>query len=121
MSNTYLFVNFHFSANDDGLNHISTISKRDLNKLSRICQISMQEAVHEIAGLDLVICLDYLTDVSLGKALYLQWKDDTSVNNKDLISSYRNRPLLEEHYLLEQYFYHIFCKNKFYVDSSTKR
>ncbi len=121
MSNMYLFVNFHFSANDDDLNHISTISKRALNKLSGSCQISKQESVHEIAGLDLVICLDYLTDVSLGKALYLRQKDDTSVNNKDLISSYRNRPLSEKHYPLEKCFYHIFCKNKFYVNSSTKR
>ena len=32
---------------------------------------STQEAVHEIADLDLVICSDYLTDVSLGGALYL--------------------------------------------------
>ena len=52
--------------------------------------MSIQEAMHEIAGLDLVICSDYLTDVSLGKGLYLQKDSDKSVDKKDLILSYQN-------------------------------
>ena len=56
---------------DSDLSHISAVTKESLNKLSGIRQVSIQEAIHEIAGLDLVVCSDYLTDVSLGKALYL--------------------------------------------------
>ena len=62
------------------------VTKRLLNKLSRSRQVSIQEAMHEIASLDLVICSNYLTDVSLGKALYLQKDSGKSVDMKDLIA-----------------------------------
>ena len=55
---------------DSDLSHISTVIKKPLNKLSGSRQVSVQEAMHEIAELDLVVCSDYLTDISLGKALY---------------------------------------------------
>ena len=44
--------------------------------------MSIQEAMNEIAGLDQVICLDYLTDVNLGKALDLQKDSDKSVDKR---------------------------------------
>ena len=53
------------------MNHISTITKKSLNKQCSSSLVGVQEAVYEIAGLDLVICSDYLTDVSLGRALFL--------------------------------------------------
>ena len=110
-----------FRAHDDDLNHISTITKRSLNKLTGSRQISVQEAVHEIAGLDLVICSDYLTNVSLGRALYLRKENSESFQGKDLISSYRNRPRSEENMSLERYFYEIFSETKVFEDSVTKR
>ena len=103
------------------MNHISTITKRSLNRLTGSRQVSIQEAVHEIAGLDLVICSDYLTDVSLGRALYLRKDNSESKQEKDLISAYRSRPQSEEHMTLENYFYEIFSKTKFYAGSITKR
>ena len=77
--------------------------------------------MHEIAGIDLVVCSDYLTDVSLGKALYLRKDSDNSVNKKDLISSYRNRKKSLEHLSLEQYFYEVFVSKDFYEDTLTGR
>ena len=106
---------------DEDINHISTITKRALNKLTGCRQVSIQEAVHEIAGLDLVLCSDYLTDVSLGRALYLRKDSSNGINRKDLISCYRNRPLSFKHLSLEKYFYDNFCKKEFYTDPTTKR
>ena len=106
---------------DEDINHISTITKRALNKLTGCRQVSIQEAVHEIAGLDLVLCSDYLTDVSLGRALYLRKDSSNGINRKDLISCYRNRPLSFKHLSLEKYFYVYFCTKEFYTDASTKR
>ena len=68
-----------------------------------------------------MLCSDYLTDVSLGRALYLRKDNGNSTQGKDLISSYRNRPQSQEHLTLEKYFYDIFSKNKFYTSSTTKR
>ena len=77
--------------------------------------------MHDISGLDLVLCSDYITNVSLGKALYLR-KDDTENNsNKDLISRYRNRPIRHESLSLHDYFYDEFLESEFYEDSTTKR
>lgn len=77
--------------------------------------------MHEIAGLDLVICSDYLTDVSLGKALYLKKESSNKVDKNDLISSYRNRKVDLENLSLEQFFYEKFVSKDFYEDSSTGR
>ena len=74
-------------AHDDDLNHISTITKRSLNKLTGSQQVSVQEAVHEITILNLVICSNYLTNVSPGRALYLRKEKYDSFQDRDLISS----------------------------------
>ena len=74
---------------DSDLSHISAVTKKSLNNLSGSRQVSIQEAMHEVAGLDLVVCSDYLTDVSLCKALYLRKDSDNSVDKKDHISSYQ--------------------------------
>ena len=55
--------------------------------------VPIQEAVHEIAGLDLVICSDNLYSFSLGKANALvKNREQAAQNKKCLASSYRNRP-----------------------------
>jgi hypothetical protein len=112
---------FENSAHDDDLNQISTITKRSLNKLCGSRRVSIQEAVFEIAGLDLVICSDYLTDVSLGRALYLRKDSSKSKDKKDLIDSYRNRDSTLDGLSLEDYFYEHFVSNDFYEDTTTKR
>ena len=77
--------------------------------------------MHEISGLELVICSDYLTDVSLGKALYLRKESDNAKTKKDLVDSYRNRPRSLDHLSLARYFYEVFINNKFYEDTTTGR
>ena len=106
---------------DSDLSHISMVTKKSLNKLSGSRQVSIQEAMHEITGIDLVGCSDYLTDVSLSKAPYLRKDSDNSVNKKDLISSYQNRKKSLEHLSLEQYFYEVFVSKDFYEDTSIGR
>ena len=109
------------SSYDSNLSHISTVTTKSLNKLSGSRQVSIQEAMHEIAGLDLVVCSDYLTDVSLGKALYLRKDSDNIVNKKDLISSNQHQKKSFKHLSLEQYFYEVFVSKDFYKDTSTRR
>ena len=48
--------------------------------------------MHNIRGFDLVVCSNYLTEVSLGKALFLRKssKDRVATMN-DLVGLYRNR------------------------------
>ena len=115
------FLHARPSTHDDEINHISTISKRSLNKLSSSRQVSIQEALHDIAGLDLVICSDYMTGLSLGQALYLRRKTDKIAMKRNLIDSYRNRNQSLENLSLENYFYKHFVSNKFYVDETTSR
>jgi hypothetical protein len=84
--------------------------------------IGIQEAVHNIGGLELVLCSDYMTEVSLGKALYMRKNDKEPVFKKnDLVSSYRNRPADLDDLSLERYFYEHFRSRKFYKDETSKR
>ncbi len=81
--------------------------------------MSIQEDVHEIVGLDLVICSDYLTNVSLGRALFLCKEASEFSNKKDLILSYRNCQVSNENMTLESYFYELFTGKDFYIYSTT--
>ena len=117
----FTFLHVRPSTHDDEINHSSTISKRSLNKLSSSRQVSIQEALHDIAGLDLVICSDYMTGLSLGQALYLRRKTDKVAMKRNLIDSYSNRNQSLENLSLEKYFYKHFISNKFYVDETTRR
>ena len=100
----YLLISLR--THDGDLNQISTITKCALNKLTGSCQVSIQEAMHKITGLDLIICSDYLTDDSLGHASYLQ--KESSYTFLDLISSYHNRSTDLDKMTLEQHFYNVF-------------
>ena len=96
--------------------------KRSLNKLTSCRPISIQEAVHEIAGLDLVVCSDYLTDVSISKGLFLKSKSEQKKKNStDLVCNYNNRDPKHEKYSLYEYFYEVFCKKMRYMDEITTR
>ena len=56
------------STTNSNLSGVLDITKKSLNRLTGHCLVPIQEAVHEIAGLDLVICSDNLYSFSLGKA-----------------------------------------------------
>ena len=78
--------------------------------------------MHEIDRLDLRICSDYTTDVSISKALYLRKKKNQKGYKKnDLVSYYRNRPGEYDHMSMEQFFYRVFRKHTFYEDGDTRR
>ena len=99
------------------------VTKQALNKLTANHKISIQEAVHEIEGLDLVICSDHLTDVSLNKAMYLRKqpkKNGKEYLKTDLVDCYKNRKGLKN-VSLETYFYEHFRNSEFYKDETTKR
>ena len=81
------------STTNSNLSGVLGITKKSLNRLTGHCLVPIQEAVHEIAGLDLVICSDNLYSFSLGKANALvKNQEQAALNKKCLASSYRNRP-----------------------------
>ena len=112
------------SANDQSLNHISSIAKRSLHKLMGCRQISIQEAVHHIAGMDLWICSDSIAYVSLGPAVYLRRrnKPPSAIElSKDLVKSYTYRSPSLENMSLSEYYYEKFRVNEFEKDKVTGR
>ena len=75
-------------------------NKKSLNRLTGHRLVPIQEAVHEIAGLDLVICSDNLYSFSLGKANALMKNGQQAAHDKKcLASSYRNRPSDSKHFI----------------------
>lgn len=112
----------YFSTYDNSFLGVDTITKKSLNALTGHRSIPIQEAVHNICGLDLVICSDFMVPLSLGKALYLRKKKNDPVYKKtDLIGSYRNRAVNLEGLSLDEYFYQEFRKEKFYKDPDSPR
>lgn len=110
------------SSYDNSFVGVDTIAKKALNRLTGHRSIPIQEAVHDIADLELVISSDYMTDVSIGKALYLRdKKDDAAYKKNDLVGSYRHRGREHSSLSLEQYFYKCFRKEGFYEDRDSKR
>ncbi len=83
--------------------------------------MSIQDAGHEIVGLDLVICSEYLTGVSLSKDLLLCKDTSEFSDKKDLISSYRNCRAADQHMTLERYFYEGSIQKYSYIDLMTKK
>ena len=111
---------------DNSFTPTEKIAKQALNKLTGNRQIGIQEALHDICGLDLVICSDILVDVQLNRSMYLRKTtkkvvDRHKFNNQDIVDSYKRR----EHHLknisLENYFYKYFQKKEFYKDNETGR
>ena len=100
------------------------ITKKSLNKLTGHRTISIQEAVHEIAQLDLVLCSDVIKEVSLGQSMSVLRKERTDgvkYQKNDLVAAYRYRSDEHKHLSMEKYFYQVFQTNHFYTDKDTKR
>lgn len=87
-------------------------------------QISIQEAVHHIAGLDLWISSDSISYVSLGPIVYLR-KTNTRPSPRelksDLVKGYTWRDESLENMTLHDYFYEKFRVSEFEVDKVTGR
>ena len=114
------------STQENDLSGGDMITKKSLNKLTGHRTISIQEAVHEIADLELVLCSDVVSEVSLGKSLATLRKDEEKSEEKnkssnDLIIDYRYRDTRYKHLSMENYFYSVFMNRTFYKDTFTKR
>ena len=81
--------------------------------------ISIQEAVHEVDRLNLTLCSDVITYVSIQNCLKLRKSSDPKP--KDLVYTYANRPKEHEELSLDQYFYKIWCKENFMTDKDSNR
>lgn len=68
----------------------------------------MQEAVHLVDNLDLVISSDTFTTLSLRQGALMTGTDDE--RSRDIVSMYRNRSPSLHHLSMDQYFYDHFCK-----------
>jgi hypothetical protein len=111
------------STHDNDLMGVNNITKKSLNTLTGHRAISIQEACHEIARLELTICSDYMSEVRLGKALRAKRGQSPlfKKNDKDLVECYRHRSSKLEGMSLEQYFYEVFRVRKFYKDADSGR
>ena len=69
----------------------------------------MPEAVHSIDKLDLVLCSDSITTISLSQCNAYRSKADNA-KKRDLISCYRRRDPADYGYSLNDYFYKRFCR-----------
>ena len=85
------------------------MTQKVLNSLSGQRQVSVQEAVHLMDNLDLVICSDIFTTLSLRQGAMMTGKDDKRA--KDIVSMYRNRSRSLHLMSMDEFFYKHFCKN----------
>jgi hypothetical protein len=90
-----------------------------LNWMTSKRLISIQEAVHEIDRLNLTLCSDVISFVSLQSCLKLRKNSDPKP--KDLVYRYANRDEELSSLSLEQYFYQVWCKENFMRDPDSKR
>ena len=93
--------------------------KMSLNWMTSKRLISIQEAVHEIDRLNLTLCSDVISYVSLQSCLKLRKNSDPKP--KDLVYRYANRDLEHSCLSLEQYFYNVWCKENFMRDEDSNR
>jgi hypothetical protein len=121
-SSSNKYFPFTYRTYDNDFGGVDSVAKKSLNAMTSHRTIPIQEAVHEIDRLDLRICSDYTTDVSIGKALYLRKKKNQKGYKKnDPVSCYRNRPNKYDHMSMEQFFHGVFCKHTLYEDGDTKQ
>ena len=81
--------------------------------------ISIQEAVHEIDRLSLTLCSDVITYVSIQSCLKLRKSSDPKPN--DLVYCYATRDEKHSRLSLDEYFYKVWCKQKFMCDPDSDR
>jgi len=98
---------------------VDTLVKMSLNWMTSKRLISIQEAVHEIDRLSLIICSDEINYVPLASCMKLRKSTERKPN--DLVNSYANRDIKYEHYSLDRYFYEVFVKESFMKDEDSGR
>ncbi len=91
---------------------VKTITKQTLHHLAGQHFVSIQEAVHMVDNLELVISSDKMTYLSLAQGQALRDECDTHAKN-DLITIYQNRHQKYNQLSLEQFFYQVFIQSTF--------
>lgn len=113
-------TNYHLSATSEDITGVQTLVKKSLNWMTSKRLISIQEAVHEIDRLELVLCSDVITTVSLQSCLYkLKRKDEP--DPKNLVYTYATRGDEHKDMSLDTFFYKVWRKNNIYDDPDSKR
>ena len=108
------------SADRADLAGVQSLVKTSINCLTSKRLISIQEAVHEMNELQLVISSEYMTRVSLRGCLY-KLKRKSEPDPKDFVYQYADRSSEYSNMSLSRYFYKVWCKKNFYTDEDTKR
>ena len=108
------------SADKADLAGVQSLVKSSINCLTSKRLISIQEAVHEIDELQLVISSEHMTRVSLRGCLY-KLKRKSEPDPKDFVYQYADRSSEYRNMSLSRYFYKVWCKKNFHTDEDTKR
>ena len=107
------------SKSSSDITGVQTLVKMSLNWMTSKRLISIQEAVHEIDRLSLTLCSEIITYVSIQSCLKLRKSSDPKPN--DLVFNYANRGDEYCHLSLDEFFYQVWCKEKFMVDKDSNR
>lgn len=111
--------NLTTSKSSSDINGVQTLVKMSLNWMTSKRLISIQEAVHEIDRLGLTLCSEVITYVSIMSCTKLRKSADPKPN--DLVYRYASRSDEYSQLSLDEYFYQVWCKEKFMVDSDSNR
>lgn len=90
------------------------MTKKALNWMTSTRIISIQEAVHEIDRMSLILCSDVIHHVSLMSCTRLRATSEKKPN--DLVYSYASREDKYKDFSLDQYFYKVWCNKPFMRD-----
>lgn len=107
------------SKSSSDITGVQTLVKMSLNWMTSKRLISIQEAVHEIDRLGLTLCSEVITYVSIQSCTKLRKSSDPKPN--DLVYRYASRADEFTQLSLDEYFYQVWCKEKFMVDEDSDR
>ena len=89
--------------------NVRSMTQRALHGMSAQRTVSIQEAVHLVDNLDLIICSEKFTYMSLRQGATLVTNNTEANKKNDIITKYRNRSKTLENVTLDEYFYKYFC------------
>ena len=110
--------NFKSSTHNGNMGGVRHVTQKALNSLSGQRQVSVQEAVHLVDDLDLVICSDVFTTLSLRQGAMMTGKDDEKA--KDIVSMYQKCSPNLHHMSMDEYFYKHMVNGMKQNEQSTK-
>lgn len=107
------------STHDGNIGGVRLITQRALHALTGQRVVSYQEAAHMVDGQELIISSDQITYVSLQQGAALRSEKDKE--STDILKLYRDRNPEYNHLSLEEYFYKVYCREKYKSHNDVKR